>query len=103
MCTKGMRLSLHKLTGWLRRFYTRNGHRQSHPGGQNSKKSDLSYNKKLESRSSSDTETECVRHHHTIVEASTMAPHVIESDSPTRTRIGIPDSEEYDRMVAELP
>lgn len=95
-----MRLSLHKLSGWLRRFYTGNNHRESHPRRQNPKKSDL--NKNLESRTSSDTETECVQHH-TIVKASTMAPHMLESDSPIRTRIGIPDSEEYDKMIAELP
>ena len=97
MWTKSMMRSLHKLTGWLRRFYTRNGPRESHPRQQSP-----SNNKKLESRTSSDTETECVQHH-TIVKASTMAPRILDSDSPTRTRIGIPESEEYDKMIAELP
>lgn len=97
MCTKGMNRSLLKLTGWLRRFYASNGPRESHPRRQSP-----SNNKKLESRTSSDTETECIQHH-TIVKASTMAPHILDSDSPTRTRIGIPDSEEYDKMIAELP
>ncbi|GAM41619.1 hypothetical protein TCE0_042f14872 [Talaromyces pinophilus] len=97
MWTKSMIRSLHKLSGWLRRFYTSNGPRESHPRRQSP-----SNHKKLESRTSSDTETECVQHH-TIVKASTMAPHILDSDSPTRTRIGIPESEEYDKMIAELP
>jgi hypothetical protein len=32
-----------------------------------------------------------------------MAPHTLEPDSLTKMRIGIPDSEEYEKMVAELP
>ncbi|KUL91245.1 hypothetical protein ZTR_01760 [Talaromyces verruculosus] len=97
MWTKSMIRSLHKLAGWLRRFYTSNSPRESHPRRQTP-----SNNKKLESRTSSDTETECVQHR-TIVKASTMVPHILDSDSPTRTKIGIPDSEEYDKMIAELP
>ncbi|EED24237.1 conserved hypothetical protein [Talaromyces stipitatus ATCC 10500] len=103
MCTKAMGRSLHKLTAWLRRFYTNNGRRESdcHPKRPDSEESDLSTNKKLESRTSSDTETEFVQHH-TLVRASTMANQTFGPVSPTRARTGAPDSEEYKKMVAGL-
>lgn len=102
MCIKDMRQSLYEVTGWLRRCFTSKGPQESRPRGQSRKKTDLSHNKKLESRTSSDTETDCVQHQ-TVVKASTMSPHILKSGSPETTQTGIPDSEEYDKMITELP
>lgn len=94
MCTKGMRRSLHKLAVWLRRLCPGNSHQKTHP-----ERFDPMGDKKLDSRNSSDTESENLGNHSMNVRE--MAQHPPRGNhTMSKPRTGIPKSEEYEKMVS---